>query len=235
MFTGIVEGQGQVESIAPTGSAYRFVVDLGPLSSGVEKGDSVALDGTCLTAVSVRPPRVEFDVIAETVQRTAFATLRPGDRVNIERSMPASGRFHGHIVAGHVDGTARIVEKRKEPLQTWVTVEAPGSLLENMIPKGSVALDGVSLTLTEVTEKSFSVAVIPHTLQVTTLGAKGVGALVNVEVDCIGKWIRKVLGAYLPNAASSPPREGPAPGGVVLPSSESIGLTLDDLRRFGLG
>ncbi|MBI3724320.1 riboflavin synthase [bacterium] len=234
MFTGIVEGQGQVESIAPTGSAYRFVVDLGALAHGVEKGDSVALDGTCLTAVSVRPPRVEFDVIAETVQRTAFATVRPGDRVNVERSMPASGRFHGHIVAGHVDGTALIVEKRREPLQTWVTVEAARPLLENMIQKGSVALDGISLTLTDVAEKTFSVAVIPHTLQVTTLGAKGVGALVNIEVDCIGKWIRKVLGSYLAGAPA-PARESTPAGGVVLPSSESIGLTLDDLRRYGLG
>src|SRR5947209_6258893 len=123
MFTGIVEGQGQVVSIAPRVAAYRFVVDLAGLAEGVSVGDSVALDGTCLTAVSVHPPRVEFDVIQETVERTAFASVRPGDRVNVERSMPAQGRFHGHFVMGHVDGTGRIVEKKLEPRQTRIKIE----------------------------------------------------------------------------------------------------------------
>jgi riboflavin synthase len=233
MFTGIVEGQGQVESISPLGPAYRFVVDLGPLAEGIAQGDSVALDGTCLTAVLIRRSRVEFDVIQETVERTAFASVRVGDRVNVERSMPATGRFHGHIVAGHVDGTARIVEKRQEPRQWWLTVEAGKSLLDQMIHKGSITIDGVSLTLTEVTPKSFSVAIIPHTLHVTTLGTKGVGSLVNIEVDCVGKWIRKILADYL-GKRDNPETPGTSPGGVVLPS-ETLGLTFEDLRRHGLG
>jgi riboflavin synthase len=233
MFTGIVEGMGQVVSIAPRGPAYRFVVDLGSLAEGTAVGDSIALDGTCLTAVSVHGPRVEFDVIQETVERTAFASVRPGDRVNIERSMPAQGRFHGHFVMGHVDGTGRIAEKKTEPRQVRIKIEAPRDVVEQMIFKGSVALDGVSLTLIEVTDTSFSVAIIPHTLLVTTLGAKGEGSLVNVEVDLIGKWIRKLLGAHFKKDEAAP-----APGEekkVVLPSSETLGLTFDALRKYGLG
>jgi riboflavin synthase len=232
MFTGIVEGQGQVLSIAPHGgSAFRFVVDLAGLAQGVATGDSVALDGTCLTAVAVHPPRVEFDVIQETVERTAFASLRPGDRVNVERSMPAQGRFHGHFVMGHVDATGRIAEKRLEPRQTRIKIEAPREVVDQMIFKGSVALDGVSLTLIEVTETTFSVAIIPHTLQVTTLGIKEEGALVNVEVDLVGKWIRKLFAGYL---GKKDEPAGPE-GKVVLPSSETLGLTFDALRRYGLG
>jgi riboflavin synthase len=233
LFTGIVEGLGHVESIAPHGNAYRIAVDLAGLSEGVAKGDSIAVDGTCLTAVVVRRPKVEFDVVRETVERTAFAQLRVGDRVNVERSMAANGRFHGHVVAGHVDGTGRIVEKRLEPAQTWITVEVPKVLSDQMIFKGSVALDGVSLTLAALTEKSFSVAVIPHTLAVTTLGVKGVGALVNIEVDCMGKWIRKAVETYL--ARGAVPEAPAAPASVVLPPSEALGLTFEDLRRFGFG
>ena len=241
MFTGIVEGQGHVVSIVPAGQAFRFVVEVGPLAEGVAVGDSVALDGTCLTAVSVRSSRVEFDVVQETVERTAFAQVRVGDRVNVERAMPVNGRVHGHFVSGHVDGTARIVEKRAEARQTWVTVEGPRELCANMIYKGSVTLDGVSLTLAAVTPTTFSVAVIPHTLAVTTLGHKSAGSLVNVEVDMIGKWIRKIVGEYLagggrlepPTAAAPQAAPTTTPGGVVLPS-ESIGLTFEALRRYGI-
>jgi riboflavin synthase len=235
MFTGIVEGLGQIESIAPHGPGYRIAVDLGPLSEGVTKGDSIALDGTCLTAVVVRRPTVEFDVVRETVERTAFAQLRVGDRLNIERSMPASGRFHGHVVAGHVDGTGRLIEKRAEPSQTWVTIEAPRALADQMILKGSVALDGVSLTLAALAETTFSVAVIPHTLHVTTLGQKGLGALVNIEVDCLGKWIRKAVESYLARGAVPEAPPAAPSSGVVLPPSEALGLTFDELRRFGFG
>jgi riboflavin synthase len=234
LFTGIVEGQGQVVSISPWGSAYRFVVDLGSLAEGVATGDSVALDGTCLTAVSVQPPRAQFDVIQETVERTAFASVRPGDRVNVERSLPAQGRFHGHFVMGHVDGMGRIVEKKLEPRQTRVKIEAGREVVEQMIFKGSVALDGISLTLIEVTETSFSVAIIPHTLQVTTLGTKNEGALVNIEVDLIGKWIRKLIAAQLAKGDPAEPASGNEPK-VVLPSSETLGLTFEALRKYGLG
>jgi riboflavin synthase len=233
MFTGIVEGQGQVVSISPWSNSYRFIVDLGDLARDVKQGDSVALDGTCLTAVVVAPPRVQFDVIQETVERTAFASVRPGDKVNVERSMPANGRFHGHLVMGHVDGTGRIVEKKLEPRQTLIKIEASHEVVDQMIFKGSVTLDGVSLTLTEVTDTTFSVAIIPHTLQVTTLGIKAEGALVNIEVDLVGKWIRKLFAAHL--AKGDAKADAPAPDGKVVLPSEALGLTFDALRKYGLG
>ncbi len=234
MFTGIVEGQGHVESIAPHGAAYRFVAEVGALAQDVRSGDSVAIDGTCLTAVAVRPPRIEFDVVSETVERTAFASVRVGDRVNVERSMRADGRFHGHFVQGHVDGTGRVVVKRKEAGQTWVVIEVVRPLAGQMIEKGPIGVDGVSLTIAALTDTSFSVAVIPHTLLVTTLGWKGEGSLVNVEVDCLGKWIRRPVLAQLRGEAPGPAPPGPAPGQVVLPSVDALGLTFEDLRRAGL-
>lgn len=236
MFTGIIEGLAHVDSIAPHGNAYRIALDLGALSEGIHTGDSVAIDGTCLTAVAVRRPRVEFDVVRETVERTAFAQLRVGDKVNVERSMPANGRFHGHVVTGHVDGTGRIVEKRAEPAQTWVTVEVSRTLTDQMIWKGSVCLDGVSLTIADLTPSSFSVAVIPHTLSVTTLGVKNAGALANIEVDCMGKWIKKAVDTYLARGTHSEATgEKPASSGVLLPPSEALGLTFEEIRKRGFG
>jgi riboflavin synthase len=236
LFTGIVEGQGQVVSMSPLATAYRFVVDLGSLASDVRQGDSVALDGTCLTAVAIRGTRVEFDVISETVERTAFAQVRVGDKVNVERSMPANGRFHGHIVSGHVDGTARMKEKRADPRQTWITIEAKPELLAQMIWKGSICVDGVSLTIAELTRESFSVAVIPHTLAVTTLGTKGPGSLVNLEVDQIGKWMRRIVTDLISGGQPSPAPGAAAPGSpLIVPSRETLGLTFDALRRYGLG
>ncbi|RMG18805.1 MAG: riboflavin synthase [Planctomycetota bacterium] len=231
MFTGIVEGQAVVRAIVPHGRAHRLALDLGPVAEGVKVGDSIAVDGACLTVVSIRGERAEFDVIRETVERTAFATLRVNDRVNVERSMRAGDRFHGHVVAGHVDGAGRVVVKREEPGQTWMTVSVPPRLTAFMIEKGSVAIDGVSLTLTEVEDDRFSVALIPHTLEVTTLGAKGVGSLVNVEVDPLGKWVRRLLTAYLPEEAND---EGtPAEEGRIIGPGAALDLTLRDLRRSG--
>lgn len=232
MFTGIVEATAKVEAVIPHGAAYRLRVDLGALAEGVKIGDSVAVDGTCLTVTTLQGTRAEFDVIRETLERTAFAALRVGDRVNVERSMRADGRFHGHFVTGHVDGTGRIVVKRHEPGQVWVTVEAPARLTAFMIEKGSVTLQGVSLTLTEVTDETFSVALIPHTLEVTSLGAKDVGSLLNVEVDVLGKWIRRLLTAYLPEGEGGGEGEG---GPKIIHPGAALGLSLEDLRRSGFG
>jgi riboflavin synthase len=228
VFTGIIEGMGQVASIAPLAGVYRLAVDVGDLADGVSEGDSVALDGTCLTAVVVRPPRLEFDVVSETVERTAFASLRVGDRINVERSLRADGRFHGHFVQGHVDGTGRVTAKRREASGTRATFEVSPALSASMVEKGSVAVCGVSLTITSVDETSFSVALIPHTLKTTTLGQKEVGALVNVEVDVLGKYVRKLMTAQTATA----PSQGALPN-VLLPSRDALGLTFEDLRRAG--
>lgn len=236
MFTGIVEGQGKVEGIVPRGAAHRLCLELGALAEGVAVGDSVAIDGTCLTAVSVAGGRVEFDVIRETVERTAFAMLKVGDKVNVERSMRADGRFHGHFVTGHVDAAGRILVKRAEPGQVWLTVEVPPRLTAAMVEKGSVTLDGVSLTLTEVLPTRLSVALIPHTLEVTTLGAKGPGHLVNVEVDVMGKWVRRLIAAYLPGApdAAPTPEAAPEPAGPRILGPEALlSETVEDMRRAG--
>lgn len=230
MFTGIVEGQAVVEAVVPHGAAYKLVLDLGPVAEGVQVGDSIAVDGTCLTVTALRERRAEFDVIRETVERTAFATVRVGHRVNVERSMQAGGRFHGHFVTGHVDGTGRISVKRPEAGQTWVTCEVPPRLTACMVEKGSVAVDGVSLTLTEVTEGSFSVALIPHTLEVTTFGRKQPGDLVNVEVDMIGKWVQRLLTAYVP---PEPPGEEAAQEGRIIAPAAALRLTIEHLRRSG--
>lgn len=211
----------RIVAIVPQGAAYRFTLDLGPVVEGLKIGDSVAVDGACLTVVTLRGTQADFDVIRETVERTAFAQLRPGQSVNVERPMRADGRFHGHMVSGHVDGTGRITVLRKEDGQTWFTVEVPAELTAYMIEKGSITLSGVSLTLTEVTETSLSVALIPHTLGVTTLGAKSCGDLINVEVDQLGKFVHKLLRGYLPSAPSG--------------SGPSAGVTIEQLRQSGFG
>lgn len=234
MFTGIIEGQGVVEALLPRGQAHRLVLDVGPLAEGIAIGDSVAVDGACLTAVSIQGPRVEFDVIRETVERTAFATLRVKDRVNIERSMRADGRFHGHFVAGHVDGTGRILERRQEPGQVRFAVEVPARLTAFMIEKGSITIDGVSLTLVEVRPTSFAVALIPHTLEVTTLGAKQPGGLVNIEVDQLGKWVRRLLAPHLGEEPAPEPKPAHAEGSsIIVAPKAALGLTVEDLRRTG--
>jgi riboflavin synthase len=230
VFTGIVEATVPVE-VVPRGGAYRLRLDLGPIVEGMRVGDSLAVDGTCLTVTTLLGARAEFDVIRETLERTAFAALRVGDRVNVERSMRADGRFHGHFVTGHVDGTGRVVVKRSEPGQVWMTVEAPARLTAYMIEKGSVTLQGVSLTLTEVGEERFSVALIPHTLEVTSLGTKDVGSILNIEVDAMAKWVRRLLTAYLPDEPHAPAGEGPK---IIQPGS-ALGLSLEDLRRSGFG
>jgi riboflavin synthase len=234
MFTGIVEGQGTVEALVPRGQAHRLTLELGKLAADIDIGDSVAIDGACLTAVSVQGGRVDFDVIRETIERTAFVTLRVKDRVNIERSMRADGRFHGHFVTGHVDGTGKIVERRQEHGQVRFAVEVPARLTAQMIDKGSIAIDGVSLTLTEVKETSFAVALIPHTLDVTTLGSKPVGGLVNIEVDQLGKWVRRLLGGLVPEPktpeAPTPMAEGSS---IIVAPRAALNLTVEDLRRSG--
>lgn len=201
MFTGIVEGLARVEQVTPLGGAYRLALDLGGLAEDVAVGDSVAIDGVCLTATAVGERRVEFDVIRETIERTAFATLRVGGRVNVERSMRADSRFHGHFVSGHVDCAGRIALKRAEPGQVKLEVEVPPRYTGLMVEKGSIAIDGISLTLTEVTDTTAAVALIPHTLEVTTLEEKASGDLVNVELDPMAKWVHRLLEPYLPPEA----------------------------------
>lgn len=193
MFTGLIEGLARVETRSRRGAAARLDLDLGPLAEDSQLGDSIALNGVCLTLESLEGSRGSFDVIAETLQRTNLGELRPGDLVNCERSLKVGDRLGGHFVSGHVDATGRIAVSRQGSGQWDLRVEAPAELLQELIPKGSVAIDGISLTVIDVDERSFSVALIPETLERTTLGKKSVGATVNLEGDPIGKWVRRCL------------------------------------------
>ena len=215
MFTGIVEHVAPILAIEPRGAAYRFRLDLGPVAEGLEIGDSVACDGACLTVVTLEGQIAEFDVIRETVERTAFAQLQVGGGINVERPMRADGRFHGHLVSGHVDGTGAIVVKREEDGQTWLTVEIAPELAAFCVEKGSITLSGVSLTLTAGEGSRVSVALIPHTLEVTTLGQRREGELLNIEVDQLAKLVHRLISPYLPQGAP--------------------GLDLDALKRAGWG
>lgn len=192
MFTGIVEELGRVARIERRGEAARVAID-GAVADGAAVGDSIAVNGCCLTATDLEAGRFFVDVAPETLRLTTLGTLKPGDRVNLERALRADARLGGHIVSGHVDGTGRIASLREEGNAVIYRFEAEEALTRQMIPRGSVAVDGISLTLIEVGAGSFAISVIPHTRDVTTLGAKGVGAPVNLETDLLGKYVLSYL------------------------------------------
>jgi riboflavin synthase len=196
VFTGIVEETGTVESCAPQGDVLRVRVAARKVLTGLELGGSVAVDGCCLTAVEVDGHGFACELAAETLARTAFGErLRPGIRVNLERPMRADGRFDGHLVQGHVDATGRVRELRRLGQSAELTVEVPASLQPYLVEKGSVAVDGVSLTVAAVPPGAFTVALIPYTLEHTTLGGARPGDRVNLEADVIAKYVERLLGA----------------------------------------
>ena len=192
MFTGIVEGLCPVVAVR-RGAVWRLTIELGELANDVKPGDSVAIDGACLTAVAVEGSRVDFEAIGETLARTTLASLSVGRKVNIERSLRVGDRLGGHFVAGHVDAVGMIRAKRPQPNQTLLRVAIPAELMRFVAVKGSVAVDGVSLTVVEVAREAFAVALIPFTLEHTTLGFKGPGDAVNVEVDLLARYVAKRL------------------------------------------
>jgi len=193
MFTGIVEGLCPVVAVR-RGAVWRLTIELGELANDVKPGDSVAIDGACLTAVAVEGSRVDFEAIGETLARTTLASLSVGRKVNIERSLRVGDRLGGHFVAGHVDAVGTIRAKQPQPNQTLLRVAIPAELMRFVAVKGSVAIDGVSLTVVEVAREAFAVALIPFTLEHTTLGFKGPGHAVNVEVDLLARYVAKQLG-----------------------------------------
>ena len=187
MFTGIVEAVGKVAE----SSAARLVIE-----SGMEElttGQSIAVNGVCLTVTEPRQGVFTADISDETARRTSLGSLRPGSRVNLERAMPAAGRFGGHIVQGHVDGVATVDRIRQMPGSVAMSFTLPEGLARYLVEKGSVTVDGVSLTVASLATGCFSVALIPHTLQSTTLGTKVPGDLVNLEVDVLAKYVERLL------------------------------------------
>ncbi|NIP62580.1 MAG: riboflavin synthase [Nitrosopumilaceae archaeon] len=194
MFTGIIEGTGRVERITPTTknrSAFQMTVDLGKHRKGLKRGQSVALNGVCLTVTSILKNKCNFEMIDETIKKTDLGNLEKGSIVNIERSIKAGDRLEGHFVLGHIDGVGKItkIEKKTKEIQVWF--QFPKSLTRYVIKKGSIAVDGISLTVVDVKNNQASVCLIPHTVNVTNFSAKKIGDKVNIETDILGKYILK--------------------------------------------
>ncbi len=194
MFTGIIEEVGHVKALHRGAKSFTLEVEADVVVQDAQVGDSIATNGVCLTVTSLSEHGFTADVMPETVERTALGQLKPGSPVNLERALSLQTRLGGHIVSGHIDGTGRIASLRQDDTALWLTVECDSKLLRYIVEKGSVALQGVSLTVARVDERSFSVSLIPHTQDATTLHSVRVGDLVNIENDIIAKYVEKLLG-----------------------------------------
>lgn len=216
MFTGIVEGARPIVAVAEVPGGRKLTVDLPDAGEPIALGESVALDGVCLTVATADGRVATFDVIAETLRRTTLGRRRVGDLVNVERALRPADRLGGHFVQGHVDGTAVLAKRNDSPREVVLEFQAEAALIDEMLPKGSIAIDGVSLTLVDVDRAAarFRVALIPTTLAVTTLARRREGDSVNIETDLIGKWVRRYLADVLGGASAG-------------------GVTMDKLREAG--
>lgn len=203
MFTGIVEELGTIRSVRRGAASAVLSIGAAEVLSDLKIGDSVAVNGVCLTVTSLDDGGFTADVMHETLGRSSLGALAPGGRVNLERAMPANGRFGGHIVSGHIDGTGKVASVRPDDNALWYTISAAPELLRCIVEKGSITIDGISLTVAAVDDTSFSVSLIPHTAAVTTLGKKRAGDTVNLETDIIGKYVEKLL-----RPATEPERQG---------------------------
>ena len=212
MFTGLIENLCAVKSVQYTGRAMRLCIELGNLAEGVKQGDSIAVSGVCLTVAKLSGRIAEFDVSPETLEKTSLGRLSSASKVNIERAMRADARFGGHFVQGHVDGTARVELVRRNADFADVSFSAGSELLGQMVVKGSVAVDGISLTIVELNENSFCVSLIPQTLKQTTLGFIKAGDIVNIETDIIVRVVKKQFEKILP---------------------QHEGLTIEKLQKLG--
>lgn len=194
MFTGIVEYRGSVALAENGADGMRMVLETGPLPD-LELGGSIAVNGVCLTAVGVEPGRVTVEVVRETLERSTLGALETGDAVNLELPMRADGRFGGHIVQGHVDGVGEILAVEAEGEGKRMRLRVPKQLMRYLVEKGSIAVDGVSLTIAALKGREMEIALIPHSLQMTTLGLRSVGEKVNLEVDVLAKYVESLLKA----------------------------------------
>ncbi len=204
MFTGLVEGVGEIVGLRPQAEGLRIVVKTSFPAAELVLGESVAVAGACLTVVAINPPAASFEVSPETLARTTFPLKKVGDRVNLERSLRLGDRLGGHLVTGHVDATGAVRQRREGPAYVQLHLELPEALRRFVIEKGSIAVDGVSLTINAVQGNNFMVNIIPHTARATTLAALQVGDRVNLETDLIGKYVARML-----------EREAPEEGGVT--------------------
>lgn len=194
MFTGIIEEIGKVQGVRRNTASSVIAIDSKEVIRDVHTGDSIAVNGVCLTVTSFSRSGFSADVMHETLDRSSLGRLRSGSLVNLERAMSANGRFGGHIVSGHIDGTGTISEIHKDDNAIWYTIKTNEKILGYIIEKGSVAIDGISLTVAKVGKDGFSVSVIPHTAENTILSGRRIGDIVNLENDCIGKYVERLMG-----------------------------------------
>ena len=232
MFTGIVEEIGTIEKITHGANSAILTIRAGKVLDGTKAGDSIAVNGICLTVTRIGSGRFYADVMHETLNRSALAALAAGSHVNLERAMQAGGRFGGHIVSGHVDGVGRITEKRRDDTAIWYTVAAAPAVMRYIVEKGSVALDGVSLTVARVGSGTFSISAIPHTVSETVLRERKAGDSVNIETDIIGKYVEKLLGLQSPAGAEAAGQAAPA-GRAGQAEHEDGSITKEFLLRHG--
>ena len=197
MFTGIIEGLGTIKGVKSSGQGKRITIDADFSLNQTKIGDSIAVDGACLTAVVIEGRRFDVDVSPETVSKTTLGSIRIGDRVNLERALQLTARIDGHLVSGHIDGLGVVGQKKITDNSILIDFAVPHHLLRYMIPKGSVAVDGVSLTINKCDDKGFEVSIIPHTAKLTKIGLKRAGDHVNIETDMIGKYVERfIAGRY---------------------------------------
>lgn len=220
MFTGIIEEVGSVASIRKGAHSCVLTVNASSVLEDVHLGDSIATNGVCLTVTSFTSHSFSADVMHETLNRSSLGSLHIGSPVNLERAMLAGGRFGGHIVSGHIDGVGTISSIKEDDNAVWYTVEAPSNILRYIIEKGSITLDGISLTVAKVTNSNFSVSIIPHTRAQTNLASKKVGDVLNLENDLVGKYVERLM--LQPIAASQ-----------EQPEQKSSGITKEFLSHYG--
>ena len=219
MFTGIIEELGIIRQVELRGNSGRIGVKAKRVLEGTKIGDSIAVDGICLTVTSLLPDGFLADVMAETFRRSGLGRKGAGETVNLERAMAADGRFGGHLVSGHIDGTGVIREYRREENAVWVTIETGQEILRLIGEKGSIAIDGISLTVAKVEEGRFGVSVIPHTGEETTLLRKKAGDVVNLENDIVGKYVERLFKAEMVGKTEE---------------EKGSGLTIEMLAEYGI-
>ncbi len=193
MFTGIIEEIGKVKEVVNREGSQRLRIECHKVLSDVQIGDSIAVNGICLTVTTFTSGEMEADVMPETLRNTSLSEAKPGKKVNLERALPVNGRLGGHIVTGHIDGTGKIIRKYREGNALWLIIDTQSEIMKYIVHKGSIAIDGTSLTVAKTEEQSFAVSLIPHTAEMTILADKETGSTVNLECDVLGKYIEKLM------------------------------------------
>jgi len=229
MFTGIIEAVGKVANIEHGGEAIRLTVASSKIAEDVALGDSVSINGVCLTVTDIHAPRITFDAVYETMRKTTLGDLGVGDAVNLERAVPVGGRLGGHVVQGHVDGTGRIASIRPIGNSWFVYIDTTPELMRYIVTKGSVAVNGISLTVAEAEDRTFALSIIPHTWENTTLQQLRAGDAVNIETDILGKYVEKMLSGYGVGGNTSTPAD-PYRDRYT---GDRSGVTMDLLTRSG--